>query len=215
MALTYNYPNFIGSGCYSKVDFGLTRFGMDVISEMNRLGILIDLSHVGEKTTFEAMEASKKPVVFTHSNAKEVFDCPRNITDEQIKACAEKEGVIGLDAWGGNVRAPKNEDDYLTTEDLLVHFDHMVDIVGVDHIGFGLDFSEVERPVWARQMSGEVNYAYIPGIARWSSETYCIKSITEFPNFTRGLVSRGYSDQEITKILGGNFIRVFKEVWKE
>jgi len=215
--LGYNYDNFLGSGCYSRVDTGLTNFGIAVVEEMNKLGILVDLSHTGIKTTFETINISKAPVIFSHSNAKAIFNVNRNLTDEQMKAIAEKDGVIGLCAWNSIIRQPKSSDDFTTTEDLLEHFDYMVKIVGVDHLGFGLDFPEYPRPSWIREMAGpsRLTYGRMYDVASWPREkTYCLKSMTEFPNFTRGLIQRGYTDEEILKILGGNFLRVLNQVWK-
>lgn len=212
LQLTYQYLNQIGAGCGERVDCGLSKFGIDVVEEMNEVGIVVDLSHVGPTSTNEALELSKDPVIFSHSHPKAVTDHVRNKTDEQIKALAEKGGVIGITEYSPICELQRGVRP--DVDDYLKHVDYVVDLVGVDHVGLGLDIDETSSPgYWDLfsstypELSG--NYSFIE---RRAKDLDCI---TKVPNITLGLVGRGYSDSEIQKILGLNFLRVFKQVWKE
>jgi len=198
-----------------------------VVEEMNRLGIIVDLSHCGVNTTNDAIEASKDPVVFTHTGPRDRYDHFRNKYNYQIKAVAETGGVISLTAFrtciarGYGVPA--------TFEDLLDCIDWVVNLVGVDHVGFGTDFEEdpVEigelmwrpdgRPNIMRGLSpDEARRIYSGGQPREEVGLRIdFKTIEHFPRLTMGLVHRGYSDRDIFKVLGGNYTRVFKKVWRE
>ncbi|MFC1804022.1 dipeptidase [Thermoproteota archaeon] len=223
--LTYNELNLLGAGCVEKVDPGLSLFGMNAVEEMNRLGILIDLSHCGVITTNDAIELSKDPVLFTHTGPRDRFDHIRNKYDYQIKALAEKGGLVSLTAF-----AACNVKEYgvpATFADLLDCIDHVVNLVGVDHVGFGTDFEEDPdeisvdlwrpdgRPEIISRISPEEAYRiYSAGQPREKIGLRAdFNSVEHFPRLTMGLVNRGYSDNEITKILGGNYLRVFKKIW--
>ncbi|MGQ9647487.1 MAG: dipeptidase [Thermodesulfobacteriota bacterium] len=203
--LTYNEKNMVGDGCTELTDCGLSKFGKKIIERMNKLGMVVDLSHVGFKTSMEAMEVSKDPVIFSHSNAWQVCPSKRNLKDEQIKALAKKKGVIGMNIYPGFVK--KNNP---TLNDLLDHVDYIADLVGTDYIGIGFDFSTPGDLKSYKYWGYEPDTYLIPP---WTHPKN-IEDISKAPNFTKGLVSRGYSEQDIKKILGENFIRVFKEVWK-
>lgn len=209
IGLMYNERNLLGDGCEEKTDCGLSKFGTQAVEEMNKLGILIDLSHVGYRSSMDAMETSKDPVIFSHSNARALSDHYRNITDEQIKALAEKDGVMGIAVFTPLVgKINSNIENYLD------HIDYVVKLVGVDHVGIGLDFIEgLTREEFEALKSRPELALLLRGL---ELETVSIiRSITEFTNITRGLVARGYSDEEIQKILGGNFLRVFEKVWRQ
>jgi len=225
--LTYNENNLLGAGCVEKVDPGLSMFGHAVVEEMNRLGILVDLSHCGINTTNDAIEASKDPVVFTHTGPRDRYDHFRNKYDSQIKAVAETGGVTSLTAFRTCIA--RGYGIPTTFEDLLDCIDWVVNLVGVDHVGFGTDFEEdpVEigelmwrpdgRPNIMRGLSpDEARRIYSGGQPR---EQVGIRldfnSIEHFPRLTMGLVYRGYSENDILKVLGGNYMRVFKKVWGE
>jgi len=224
--LTYNAQNLIGVGCCERSYAKLSYFGVEVVEEMNRLGIVVDLSHCCDETTMDAIEASKDPVLFTHSSVRAICNAyGRNKTDEQIQALAEKGGVIGI-CWFPPLvkRDPKTHViERSTVEDVLGHIDYVVRLVGVDHVGFGTDmvgraldqgivpwYSSIRiwRPLRPDVFGAGPTDVYDPpptGLERHS----------DTPNLTRGLVARGYSDQEVLKILGGNFLRVFERVWKK
>ncbi len=210
LGLTYNYRNLLGDGCLEKANSGLSAYGKQVIEEMHKLGVVIDLTHVGERTSLEAMEVSKDPVIFTHSCALALRNHWRNITDEQIKACAETGGVIGIPTLPLIVKDP-NVPGPATMEHVLDQFEYIIKLVGVDHVGFGLDVSAgpskpVENPSKIPELKAEMDKAPpAPPI---------LKSMNDIRDIAKGLVARGYSDQEIVKVLGGNFLRVFERVWK-
>ncbi|MBI4218895.1 MAG: membrane dipeptidase, partial [Chloroflexi bacterium] len=142
--LTYNERNLLGNGCYERRDDGLSRFGLSVIREMNRLGILIDLSHCGDRTTLEAIEASESPVAITHANARSQFEHPRNKTDETIKRLAGKGGVIGANAFP--MFFPDGFDS--TLETYLEAIEYIVQLAGADHVGIGTDFCMEQPREW-------------------------------------------------------------------
>ena len=210
--LTYQRRNYVGDGCGERTDSGLSKFGIKLIEEMDKLGIVIDLSHVGKTTTMDAMEVSKNPVIFSHSSAKALLNHGRNIDDEQIKTVAEKKGVVGICSWSPLlVRPPYTDNPKLET--LLDHIDYVVKLVGVDHVGFGLDIPEgwIKEDFEAtKKLFPEV---YPTRFEEWPMEG--LESTTKMLNLTMGLVARGYSDQDIGRMLGGNFIRVFKDVWRK
>ncbi len=219
--LAYNLRNCIADGCNELTDAGLSAFGFKVIENCNDIGLLIDLSHVGHQSSLDTIEASKKPVVFTHSNAMAIYRHRRNIQDDQIKAIAEKNGVIGVTAFGPTLRQLKSNDDKPGLEDMLNHLDYFVDSIGVNHVGIGLDtdqkrtveqvssFSKILSQTAAEKIvqSGPYEYSWL----NWYAAE--MRDYSKWPLITDGLVVRGYTDEEILKILGGNFLRVFKEVW--
>lgn len=198
--LTYHFRNVCGDGCYEPSDAGLSLWGRELIRRMNDLGMVIDLAHVGERTAREAIDVSRHPGIASHSNAYARVPAYQNKTDETIRALASKGGVIGITAF------PRLLEPEPTVDTLLDHVDHVVNLVGTDHVGIGLDFAEgwPESPIHRKKLlaiDGKI-YDYPTGI----------ETIVKLPNLTRGLVSRGYSDEDIAKILGGNFLRVFTQV---
>ena len=190
---------------------------------MNRLGILIDLSHVGHQTTMDAMELSKDPVAFTHTNVRALHDFCRCKTDEEIKALAEKDGVMGIVALSKFVR-PRDPQGYFvpaTMDNYMEHVDYVVKLVGASYVGIGTDIDEFRTTEEYEQgklnVQGTLNTELRSQKDAFIREKYYVDglpSIAKSLNVTRGLVSRGYSDQEIEKILGGNFLRLFERVWK-
>jgi membrane dipeptidase len=191
--LTYNSKNRLGAGCKAIGDVGdrgLTPFGQDVVARMNSIGMAIDVSHCGEKTTLDAIAASHKPVLITHSNCKVLAPgVARCKTDEAIVAAARKGGVIGLTGVRHFVRAK----DPVTIEDALDHFDHAVKIAGIEHVGLGSD----------TDLDGRGPQSDIAGL----------NHANRVFELTEGLIRRGYTDAQIALILGGNFARVLNEIW--
>jgi len=209
---------------------GLNEFGKEVIREMNRLGMMIDVSHVSDKTFWDIVNTSMKPVVATHSGCRAIANVPRNLTDEMIQALAKTGGVVNVifypehiePGWSekkkrvdaeiaplvqraseqeqGNVAQKKLARDRVRAEEYLKrlppvrvsriadHIDHIVKLVGVDHVGIGSDFDGVQA---------------VPAD---------MKSVADLPNLTKELLKRGYSEADIEKILGGNMLRVMEEV---
>jgi membrane dipeptidase len=214
MGIAYDQRNLLGYGCREPEDRGLTAFGINAIKEANRLGILIDGSHTGVKTSIDAMKVSSKPVVFTHSNVRALTEHQRNLTDEQIDLIGECNGVIGISTHSTFVRRQPGVRPSL--DDLIDHIEYIIKRIGVDHVGVGTDMVNVET--LAEKVSS-VTFTRIvaPGFhtdagggGRFVED---FDSVEGFSNLTRGLIRRGYSDEDILKILGGNWLRVFRDVW--
>lgn len=207
--LTYNERNALGDGCMEPDNQGLTNFGTQVVRELNRLGIVLDLSHAGYKTSMDAMKIAQRPPVFSHSNAYALTPSPRCITDDQIRAAVEMGGVIGISAY--SPMAYKNPDAQPTVDDLLNHIDYITEKFGIDHVGIGTDIWEGYDPVMWRattkrrypEMVGEYEYSTL--------YTKGFENHLEIANVVAGLADRGYDAESISKVLGGNFMRVFEQ----
>jgi len=229
MQPTYQQRNQFGSGCGEKNDTGLSNLGIQWVEEMNNVGMVISLSHAGYKTSIEVMEVSKDPVIFDHSNPKNLCNHIRNITDDQIKMCAEKGGVIGLCPLSMFVSTEKRPTE-LGVDDYVNHIEYVVNLVGADHVGIGLDHSEndfetPEKILEERRMFPGLTSKFIQEIEDeylksgrdklYSYELYTpwLKSVSEMHIITRAMLDRGFSNQDVRKILGENFLRVFERVW--
>lgn len=203
---------------------GLTNFGKDIIKRMNKLGIIVDISHVGEATFWDAIHTTTKPVIASHSNAYAICPVSRNLKDDQIKAVGKNGGVIDLNFFSGFVDSNFNRknntfrnahraeiDSLIATgiqseyvmgiitnkykkesdaikpdiELLMKHFDHIVKLIGIDHVGLGSDFDGID------------------------SAPLQLKNVLDYPEFTKAMIKRGYKDADIAKVLGGNFLRVY------
>jgi len=162
---------------------GVSEFGAKVIAEMNRLGIMVDLSHAAESSFYDALDISSTPIVCSHSNAKALCDVPRNITDDQMRALAAKDGVCQITLYNGFLTT----DGKACIDDAMRHLDHAISIMGVDHVGLGTDFD------------GDGG---VPGLANAS----------ELINFTKAMLRRRYSEDDMAKIWGGNWLRVMRTV---
>ncbi len=208
MLFAYNRNNLAGGGCHD-VDVGLTDFGRVVIGEMNRLGMIVDCSHCSYRTTMEAMELSAAPVVFSHSNARRLHDHERNILDEQAKACAATGGVVGVNGLGLFL-----SDGEPSVEILADHIAHYAGLIGPAHIGIGLDYAWDDDGEDAD--IGDIidaNHVYWPehqypggGISFLAPN--CLLELTEL------LLARQFSEPDVRGILGGNFMRVARQVWR-
>lgn len=206
--LTYNEPNIFGSGCMSKVDNGLSFYGEQAVREMNRQGIVIDLSHAGERTSLEAIKLSTKPCIFSHSNAKEVTPTTkRNITDEMIIEVAKKGGVIGLSSHA--FLSHHTEGVQPTLKEYMEHFKHVLKLVGPDHVSIGTDIYEYYTKFYWE------NKTKLLYDSPWYFETVFnkdLKRVDQYSNIVRGLIQLELNDEEISKILGKNLMRVIEEV---
>lgn len=214
--VTYHERNLLGSGCYERRDDGLSNFGLDAVREMNRVGILVDLSHVGETTTLETIEHSEKPVAVTHANAKSYYDVPRNKADEALKLLAEKGGVVGATAITSFLRTR----DASTLEDYVDAIDHTVELIGIDHVGIGTDFTQDQPQQFWRYIGSQQGTKYPatftdPSVNFNEVQLYPkgLETPDEMPNLAGALVKRGYGANDIAKILGGNWLRLLQEVW--
>jgi membrane dipeptidase len=216
--LTYNTKNFVGDGCTERTDAGLSRFGVELVRRMNALGIVVDLSHCGYQTTMDAIEISEKPIAFTHTNCRALHDHVRNKTDEQIRALAETGGYMGITCHpmflGGRSKS--------TVENVLDHVDYAVSLIGVDHIGIGSDFTGTDHypeAIMEKAIGEDLpaqGWRDEDGIKTWNKLKTGLAHLEhwnmEYLNIIRGLISRGYSDQDIEKIMGGNFVSFFEKV---
>jgi membrane dipeptidase len=204
MLLVYNTKNRIGSGVHDAEDEGLTAFGRQVIAEMDRVGIVKCLTHTGYRTARDVLEVTKAPVIFSHSNPRALRDHPRNIPDDLIQGCAKTGGVVCINGVG--IFLGQND---IRTETVARHIDYVVQLVGIDHVGIGLDYLFDQREL-------DANLAANPGI--WPAEwgyTAGIKFVApeQLPELTEILLQRQYREADIRKILGGNLLRVAETVW--
>ncbi len=213
---TYHERNLLGNGCMEPNDDGVSNFGVDAIKEMNDLGILIDLSHCGDRTTLEVIERSEKPVAITHANARSFYDHRRNKTDDAIKLLAERGGVIGACAFTSFL--PKKSES--TVDDFVDSVDDLVQRAGIDQVGIGTDATQdQELPFWhfiAGQQGTKFPSKFSDPSMRYTEESFQPKGMetpAEWPNLTVALLNRGYSVEETKKLLGGNWMRLFEEVW--
>jgi membrane dipeptidase len=223
MLPAYNATNRICDGCLDRTDSGLTRFGQLVVDECNRVGLLLDCTHVGRRATLEMIDRSSQPVVFSHSNPNGMIESVRNITDEAIKACAAKGGVIGLVAWGPLV-LKKGQTTWPTVNDFIDLIDYVAQLVGsVDNVGIGTDLSLGTYPDHEYDPWGTPDYPKFHAeygrliTSDLRSPKRALKDFNDYAqivNVIEQLDRRGYSSEEIAKILGENYLRVFDAVWK-
>ncbi|MBL8701253.1 MAG: membrane dipeptidase [Alphaproteobacteria bacterium] len=215
--LTYNIQNNVANGCWEDNDAGLSKvFGRNVVAEMNKLGMLIDLSHCNERTCFDTIEASSLPVAITHANPSEFVGMEielkrRNKSTPLIKALAKHGGVIGLSMYPRLMRGG-SDSSLKTFCDMLCW---TVDLVGVDHGGFGTDlytgWPEAEIVWWrAGRFARQSPLAISPKFAEWPR---WFRSPSDFPKAVEGLAKRGFSRAELDKIIGGNWMRLFGQTW--
>jgi membrane dipeptidase len=215
MQLTYNTQNLVGAGCYESRDTGLTDFGHDAVAEMNRVGIVVDLSHVGATTAREAIAASTKPVVYSHTAPHALKPHPRNKTDEDMRRVAEQGGLVGVTLFPPFLAAGNDA----TVVDYVEAIEHVRNVVGEDHVAIGTDFIDGHdkrylewlnhdkgdgRPIGAPDLVGAlVNVRMPAGIER----------IGAWPSITRTMVERGWGEDQIRKAVGANWVRLLAEVW--
>lgn len=215
--LTYNVKNRVGDGCEERTDAGLSHFGVELVARLNAARIIVDCSHTGYRTTMEAIERSTAPVVFSHASVKALVPSARSITDDQIKATAATGGLIGavgFPAFVSDARHP-------TLDEFINHIDYVADLVGVDHVGLGIDYFGGQAGV-AEQAAADAIYADAINSGKWKPESYPpppyhypqgIETPQTFHNLTTRLLERGYSEDDTCKILGGNWMRVYRTVW--
>ncbi len=204
--MAYNQKNLVGDGCHERTDEGLSRFGLALVAEMNRVGMLVDCTHSGFRTTMDAMEASSAPCIFSHSLARALNDHERNINDEQIRALGRTKGVIGVNGIGFFMSA----DLQATTETICRHIDHIAELIGPEHVALGLDFvyfDDLMMQVYRANKDTMFPNGYPPPPWQyWPPER-----IVELVD---ALLRHGYTEQNVRGILGENFLRVARQVWR-
>lgn len=205
--LAYNTRNSVADGCAEPTNAGLSNFGRMVIKEMNNVGMIVDGAHSGYQSTMEAMELSTAPFIFSHANVYDIYPHYRNVRDDQIKACAETGGVIGITGFG----------DYMgevhpNAESIFRHVDYVAQLVGAEYVGFGLDY--VKTPEFF------YNTGLFPVPHRWPVTPSGKHEVHDFlgPDSIYGVLelmnNHGYSEADMRNVLGENFLRVAKDVWK-
>src|SRR5215472_15990027 len=204
MLFAYNRSNLAGGGCHDE-DPGLTAFGRRVDEEMNRVGMLVDCSHTGYRTTMDVMNAAAAPVIFSHSNPKALHKHGRNILDEQIRACALTGGVVGINGIG--LFLP---DRQASTKSMVDCICYVADMIGTDHVGIGLDYTPESLDSLL-----EMNPLFWPPSEGYGQGGLMrIADPNQLPEITDKLMDRGWAEADIRKLLGGNFLRVASAVWK-
>ncbi len=213
--LTYNVRNRVGDGSLEPGNAGLSTFGRDLVARMNEIGVMVDLSHCGQRTTAEGITTSAKPVAITHTGCQAVFMHPRNKRDEELRACAQKGGVVGI-----YLMPYLNASGPPTAEDAMKHLDHALQVCGEDHVGIGSDQSITpvnDTPEYYTRMEAEVNRRKAMGISAPREDT--APFVPELNDARRMemiadlLAKRGHGSSTITKVLGANWMRLFGEVW--
>lgn len=204
MLVAYNRANRAGGGCQDP-DPGLSEFGRRAIEEMARVGMMLCCSHTGYRTAREAIDHSPNPVIFSHSNPRALWDHPRNVPDELLRTCAARGGVVGLNGIG--IFLGRNDN---STEALVRHIDYTVQLLGDDHVGLSLDYcfdsAELDEFLARNPAMFPPSMGYDCGLKMVEPE--------RLPALIEALMAKGYGAQSLSKILGGNFLRVAGRIWK-
>lgn len=198
VSLTWNEENPLATGVRGNPDRGLTQLGKEATKLLEKLGIIIDVSHANDKTFWDIYENTTRPFIASHSNCRALCNVPRNLTDEELKAIAERGGVVGINAFNEFVHVEKGKRD---VTHLVNHIDYMVEIMGIDHIGFGFDFFEYLQ---SNTVDSFIQDSYVGTIG--------LEDISMSQNIIDILKNRGYSGEDIKKISYKNFLRIIKEI---
>lgn len=196
--LTWNEENSLATGVRGNPNRGLTALGKEALKKMEKLGMIVDVSHANDKTFWDVYENTTKPFIASHSNCRSLCDVKRNLTDEQLKAIAEKGGIVGLNAFNEFVNLDKKKHDL---SHLVDHLDHMVDIMGIEHVAFGFDFFHY--------LEGDTKSDFVEG------NTTVVKDFEDLcksQNLINEMIKRGYKQEDIEKVSYKNFYRIIEEV---
>jgi membrane dipeptidase len=209
--MAYNVRSPAADGCEEPGDAGLSRFGRQLVAELNRLGIVVDVSHTGHASSMDAVEASTAPSIASHSNAAAVHPSRRNLQDDLIKAIAASGGVIGINGYPAFVADTTRP----TLDDYIDHMAYITELVGSSHVGIGLDYTTRNPPM--------AEYEQLIADGHWSRESYPpppwhypggLDDASGLPNLTQRLLQRGFGEKDVRGILGENWLRVFDAVWR-
>jgi membrane dipeptidase len=206
MLMVYNFKNFVADGCHEAGDGGLSRFGRELVAEMNRVGMIVDVAHTGYRSSMDTIAASVAPVIVSHGNLKAFNEHPRCYTDEQIRAVAASGGVFGLSGLG--IFLGGNDS---STAAMVRQIDHVAQLVGPEHVGFGLDYiydMPVLEALVARYPDG------FPEDGRYSTPNQQEVEPERLAEIVEALLAMNYSDEDISRVIGGNWLRVCAEVWR-
>jgi membrane dipeptidase len=211
--LAYNRRTMFANGCTERVDGGLSYYGVELVEKMNELGMIVDCGHVGIQSSIDAVEVSKEPIVFSHTGCRAVYDHPRSKTDEALKALAENGGVAGIynvPSFISSNPMKANIDDFLD------HIDHAVEVIGVDHVGIGSDQGIRDRSRFPGTNSFFLDRATKYQPSRREEYSHFVNEVDLHTDYMlktmKGLFGRGYSKQDVKKIIGDNFLRICKQV---
>ncbi|WP_283135990.1 dipeptidase [Rhizohabitans arisaemae] len=215
LQLTYQRQNLLGAGCGETVDPGLTHQGRAFVREMNELGILVDVSHCGERTGLDAMDASGKPVVVTHSFCDVLSPHIRAKSDDFLRRLAAQRGVIGVTTLSAFLYHPDEPGRRPDLARFVDHISHIAEVAGVDHVAIATDYDETLTEAMRAEQMKVKEFKNLLGDWPWDQRrAEGMDDASQFPNFTTALLDGGFSPEEVTKILGGNWLRVFGEAWK-
>ncbi|WP_280561849.1 dipeptidase [Chromohalobacter sp. 48-RD10] len=208
--MCYNTQNLVGTGCYER-DGGLSGFGREIVAEMNRVGVMCDLSHVGETTSREVIETSEKPVCYSHCLPSGLKEHPRNKSDAELRFIAEHGGFVGVTMFTPFLRAGVDA----TVDDYVEAIEYVMNIVGEDAIGIGTDFTQGQDQAFFEWLTHDKGYARRLTNFGTIINPEGIRTIGEFGNLTEALLRRGMSERQVRKVMGENWMRVLKDVWGE
>jgi len=211
MQMAYNTQNLVGAGCYESRDPGLSGFGREVVAEMNRVGILCDLSHVGANTSRDVIEASTRPVAYTHCLPSGLEQHPRNKSDEELRFIAEHGGFVGVTMFPPFLRRGIES----TVDDYVEAMDYVIELAGEDRVGIGTDFTQGHERAFFDWITHDKGYARKLTEFGEIVNPEGIRTIGEFGNLTAAMLRAGWSESKVRKVLGENWLRLLGEVWGE
>ncbi len=213
MGVAYSEANALGSGLREGRDAGLTDFGRQAVRRMNKLGILIDAAHCGDQTTLDIIEESELPIVISHAGARALWDTPRLKPDHVLEAMAAKGGILGIEAAPHTTLTEQHPRHSI--ESCMEHFEYAVRLIGIEHVGFGPDTMFGDHVGLHRAYAAQLSVDKILGNKAFDPVEYVdgLENPADFPNIVRWLVKQGYTDPDIAKVIGGNVLRVLRQVW--
>lgn len=217
--LCYNLKNRAGDGADERTDAGLSYFGVDLVRAMNEAKVIVDCSHTGIRTSFDAIEASREVVVISHGNPRKIHPSNRNLPDELIKAIADQGGLVGIVGFPYFV----SESPRPTLDQFIDHIAYVADLVGIDHVALGIDYYNAMHPAMTEEEATRWYQVRVKA-GTWRPDTYPppphhfpdgIATPRTLPNLTRRLFERGFSSGDVGKVLGLNWMRIYRKVFGE